>query len=173
MAEPTASSGIQSAAAETALPAVGPHESDNTFMKGLLLLRSRPARGQMNMIKMIGLGGLFTAFWGVMYGSYFGYEWFPPVIMSPMGDPLSMLIMCFGFGILHLVTGLVTKMVVSFKAGDWQAAVFDAMPWVMILVGLPLLAGSMLGVAWLPAAGMALVIAGAALVLAVLVAVSL
>ena len=132
---------------------------------GLLLLRSRPARSQMNMIKMIGLGGLFTAFWGVMYGSYFGYEWFPPVIMSPMGDPLSMLIMCFGFGILHLVTGLVTKMVVSFKAGDWQAAVFDAMPWVMILVGLPLLAGSMLGVAWLPAAGMALVIAGAALIL--------
>lgn len=132
---------------------------------GLLLLRSRPARGQMNMIKMIGLGGLFTAFWGVMYGSYFGYEWFPPVIMSPMGDPLSMLIMCFGFGILHLVTGLVTKMVVSFKAGDWQTAVFDAMPWVMILLGLPLLAGSMLGVAWLPAAGMALVIAGAALIL--------
>ncbi len=132
---------------------------------GLLLLRSRPARGQMNMIKMIGLGGLFTAFWGVMYGSYFGYEWFPPVIMSPMGDPLSMLIMCFAFGILHLVTGLVTKMVISLKAGDWQTAVFDAMPWVMILVGLPMLAGSMLGAAWLPPVGLALAIGGAALIL--------
>ncbi len=43
MAEPIASSGIQSTAAETALPAAGPHESDNTFMKGLLLLRSSVA----------------------------------------------------------------------------------------------------------------------------------
>jgi V/A-type H+-transporting ATPase subunit I len=118
----------------------------------------------MGMIKMLCLGGLFTTFWGIMYGSYFGYEWFRPVIVSPMADPLLTLVMCFGFGIVHLVAGLIAKMVACFQDGDWQSAVFDALPWVLILLGAPCFAGSLLGLAWLSKVGEISILLGAGLV---------
>ena len=95
-------------------------------------------RGEMaKLVKVIGFSGLPTMVFGVVFGSYFGAEWFPPLIgFSLLDGILPVLIMSCGVGILHIFTGMIVKAVAAFKAGDWQTAVFDNIAWMILIGGL-------------------------------------
>lgn len=103
----------------------------------------------MSMMKMFIYCGISTMFWGIMFGSYFGDaitvigETFfgktitiPAVWMSPLDDPMRMLIFCFLFGIIHLFLGLGLKGYVLLKDGHVVDFICDVVLWFLLLLGL-------------------------------------
>ncbi len=119
-------------------------------------------------VKVLFWGGLSTMVWGVLVGTFFGLDFdvlfgtkdMFPLLVDPMGDPITMLILCFGLGVLHILFGVGLKMKMSFQRGDWQTAIFDNFSWMLIIIGL-------LGLA-LPATqtvGIIMAIAGALMIL--------
>ena len=101
------------------------------------------------LAKVLFWGGLSTVVWGVLVGTFFGLDFDVlfgtnnvfPLLVDPMDDPIGMLILCFGLGILHILFGVALKMKMAFEAGDWQTAIFDNLSWIMIVLGLIVFAG--------------------------------
>jgi V/A-type H+-transporting ATPase subunit I len=58
------------------------------------------------------------------------------MLLDPMSNPMIMLGLCFGLGILHIVAGYLVGAYDKFRQGDWQSAVFDQLSWVLITLGL-------------------------------------
>ena len=93
-------------------------------------------------------GGISTAVWGVLVGTFFGMDFDTllgtnnmfPLLVDPMSNPIGMLILCFGLGVLHILFGVALKMKLSFSRGDWQTAIFDNLSWILIVCGLILYA---------------------------------
>lgn len=89
-------------------------------------------------------GGISTMVWGVLVGTFFGMDFDTlfgttnvfPLFVDPMADPINMLILCFGLGVIHILFGVALKMKLSFSRGDWQSAIFDSFSWILIIVGL-------------------------------------
>lgn len=100
------------------------------------LKRAKPSGMMKQLIGLIGLCGIATIFWGIMYGSYFGVELFKPVLFSPMTSPLPMLGLCFGLGLIHILTGLILKMKMEFKRKNYFNTICDQGLWVLLLVGI-------------------------------------
>lgn len=105
--------------------------------------------------RVLAWGGLSTAIWGIFVGSFFGISRTPasgaifdtvsaffdrlgifPVWLDPMTDSMQMLALCLGLGILHMVSGYLINAIECFKRGDWKAAIFDEISWVLIILGL-------------------------------------
>ena len=113
-------------------------------------------------------GGLSTIVWGVLVGTCFGMDFDVlfgttdrfPLLVDPMSDPISMLILCFGLGVLHILFGIGLKMKMAFSQGDWQTAMFDNFSWILIIVGLLGLA-----VPSLSTVGIIMALAGALMIL--------
>ncbi|MEZ4628697.1 MAG: V-type ATP synthase subunit I [Eubacteriales bacterium] len=89
-------------------------------------------------------GGISTMVWGALVGTIFGMDFDTllgtnnlfPLFVDPMENPIGMLILCFGLGVLHILFGVALKMKVAFSRGDWQSAIFDSFSWILIVVGL-------------------------------------
>ena len=89
-------------------------------------------------------GGISTIVWGVLVGTFFGMDFdvlfgtknLFPILVDPMENPIGMLILCFGLGVLHILFGVILKMKVAFSNGDWQTAIFDSLSWILIVLGL-------------------------------------
>lgn len=92
------------------------------------------------LVTVLMYGGFTTAFWGIMFGSYFGEAMFPPLIgFAPLDDPLMTLVLCFGIGALHLFCGFIVAAYYQFKAGDILGGIADNLCWILILCGLAML----------------------------------
>lgn len=134
-----------------------------------LFLKYKKPTGMMGgLAHVMFWGGLSTIVWGVLVGSFFGLDFDVlfgtkdvfPLLVDPMAEPINMLILCFGLGVLHILFGVAIKMKMCFDHGDWQGAIFDNLSWIMIVLGL-------IGLA-LPATktvGMIMTIAGALMIL--------
>lgn len=89
-------------------------------------------------------GGISTIVWGALVGTFFGMDFdvlfgtdnLFPLFVDPMENPIGMLVLCFGLGVLHILFGVALKMKLSFSRGDWQTAIFDSLSWMLIIVGL-------------------------------------
>lgn len=53
-----------------------------------------------------------------------------------MNEPLKMLALCFGLGILHLALGMLTKAYLLIRDGDIMGAVCDQFSWLILFTGL-------------------------------------
>lgn len=103
---------------------------------GLFIKIGKP-RGEFGkLMKVLLYSSITTAFWGVMFGSYFGATWFPPVLFIPLDAPVPTLLLCMVIGALHIFSGIILSMVNCFRAGDWKAAIFDNLSWIVLLTGL-------------------------------------
>lgn len=105
------------------------------------------------MVRMFFLCGLSTVFWGAMFGGWFG-DFFQvaadvifgrkltiePVWFDPLDDPARLLVWSLAFGIIHLFYGMGIRAAMLIKRGRWKDAVYDVMPWYMVIIG---------GVMWL------------------------
>lgn len=139
--------------------------------------KAKPAGMMGDLAHVIMWGGISTIVWGVLIGTFFGMDWNAlfglgdggpfPLIVNPNTDPIMMLLLCFGLGLIHIVCGVCIKIYMCFRDGDWQAAVFDNISWLMIIFGLLIFAGgSMLFDApALGTAGIVIALVGAAMVL--------
>ncbi len=118
------------------------------------LLKKYPdmAKGMKQMMTLFLYCGISTAFWGVMFGSYFGdvvpivAETFfhksvtiPALWFVPLDDPMRLLMYSFLFGLIHLFAGLGIKgymLLKEHKAMDFFCSVGL---WYMLLIGLILM----------------------------------
>ena len=111
---------------------------------GLVMLAvkkiKRPTGDFAKLVNVMMYSSIPGIFWGVMYGSYFGAEWFPPVLFSPLDNILGAMILALIVGVLHLFTGITIKAVMNIKAGRWLDAITDQIAWMTLITGCGLLA---------------------------------
>lgn len=95
----------------------------------------------------------FTMLMGALFGSYFGNagdillqhitgnsNTQLPRIADPLKQPMTVLMMALAIGLAHLFTGYATGFVVKWKNGDVKGAVFEQLPWMLIIIAVALLA---------------------------------
>ncbi|MDK9710362.1 V-type ATP synthase subunit I [Acidaminobacter sp.] len=83
--------------------------------------------------------GLSTAFFGVLYGSYFGDLFsaqITPVWLDPSSNPMSVLYVAIGMGVIHIYVGLGIKAWNLIRNGKIMDAVYDSGLWVVTLSGI-------------------------------------
>lgn len=121
----------------------------------LYIKKKKPTGMSAGISRVLFWGGLSTIAWGVLTGSFFGItrtdtsggvftmigQFFDrigifPAWIDPMKNSMAMLGLCFGLGILHIVAGYLVGAIDRFSKGDWKAAIFDQISWVLITLGL-------------------------------------
>ena len=125
----------------------------------------KPKGGTLKLINIILYSGIPTIIWGIIFGSYFGFNlkedfglsfvWYA---FSPMDNPIMMLLVSIIVGALHLMTGLVVKIYIDIKEKDYIDLFSKNLSWILILSGI--------GVFFLSKiAGLVLVLIGVLLIL--------
>ena len=121
----------------------------------------KPRGETAKLMNVMLYSSITTIIFGVLFGSYFGEELFPSVLpFTAMEDPVKMLIITIVVGVLHIFTGMITKIVLLIKEGLWLEAIFDQVSWMMIILGI--------GFIFLPnmtTAGIVIAVIGALIVL--------
>lgn len=79
-----------------------------------------------------------TIFWGVMFGSYFGFS-LPPILFNPLDVPMTMLIFTLVVGVLQIYSGMIIKVIESSRDGHFLDGLFDQISWMLLLTGLMML----------------------------------
>lgn len=109
----------------------------------LFLKKVKPVGGTRKLVKVIWYSSIPTIIWGIIFGSYFGFNlkedfglsfawyWF-----NPMKDPIQLLLVSIVVGVLHLVTGLIVKAIICFKHKAYSEMLSKNISWVLILLGL-------------------------------------
>jgi V/A-type H+/Na+-transporting ATPase subunit I len=118
-----------------------------TIICALALFKFKVKGRMRQTFKLFFQCGLSAIFWGLMFGGYFGDMVtvissnrivIPPILFDPLKNPTILMLVSVGFGIIHLFTGMATKMFILIRSGDWQGAVLDVVPWYLLILGLPL-----------------------------------
>ena len=105
--------------------------------------------GMRKFMKMFMYCGISTAFWGFMFGSFFGdavnviaTTFFnrpdirlAPIWFEPVSLPMKMLVFAFLIGIIHLFTGLGIKFYTCVRNGSLKDGIYDAVFWYMLVGG--------------------------------------
>ncbi len=116
------------------------------ILVGGLILRKlmKPKGGMLKIFNVIIYSGIPTIFWGIMFGSYFGmapkdifgvdlWFWFSPM----EGDgAIMMLLVSIVVGALHLITGLIVKIVMCIKEKKYVEMLSKNLSWILIMVGI-------------------------------------
>ena len=101
----------------------------------LLVLKLKKPTGMFRKITtVIMICGISTALWGLFFGTIFSIDGIPSII-NPLEDAMSMLILCLGVGVLHLLFGLGIGAYTNIKNGKIKDAIFDHISWMMVLIG--------------------------------------
>lgn len=110
-----------------------------TILKKLM----KPKGGMLKLINVITYSGIPTIFWGILFGSYFGFapgeifgDLFTWYWFNPMNEPITMLLVSIVVGVLHLITGLIVKIVICFREKRYAELLAKNLSWIFILVGI-------------------------------------
>lgn len=116
-------------------------------------------RGEMGkLVTVLLYASITTAFWGVMFGSYFGATWFKPILFVPLENPIPMLVLSFAVGILHIFCGLIVNAIELIKQGRTGEAIGHDFGWIALVTGLILLVVAPAAGKWLTIAGLAMIV---------------
>ena len=121
----------------------------------VLMKYKRMESGLNKMLRLFFWCGLSTAFWGFMYGGFFGdaidvvaHTFFgvpettqvlKPIWFAPLENPMRLLIYCMLFGLIHLFAGLGMKGYEYLKNKDIVGFISDIVSWYMFITGLVLM----------------------------------
>ena len=101
-----------------------------------------PRKTMKSLAKIIMYSGITTMIWGIIFNSFFGAEFnavfkFIPSyhIVSPMNDSMLMLVLSVAVGALHILTGIVMKMVRDIKDHDILELLGKDLSWFLVLAG--------------------------------------
>jgi V/A-type H+-transporting ATPase subunit I len=107
--------------------------------------------GTKKMMRMLGLCGISTMIWGLIYGSFFGnaaetilktffgIKFTFPTLVDPLNQPMTVLILACSLGVVHVFVGMGIKAYIMIRKGNLLGAVFDVGLWYVFLIGLPLI----------------------------------
>lgn len=89
---------------------------------GFLLYRLK----KMNLAAIISLAGIWSTFFGFMYGSIFGFEEIlEPVWMRPMDNIMTTLMLAIGFGMFLILLAMVINLINAVRAKDLGRFLFS------------------------------------------------
>ncbi len=92
----------------------------------LLILKKTKAKGMMGQIlSVVAIGGIATLIWGVILGSWFGEALLPSLWFNPLKEPIKMLLLCLGLGLIHISFGVFMKAWALIKQRKFLAVIFD------------------------------------------------
>lgn len=147
----------------------------------VLFLKLKKPKGALKNLAMIfAFSSIPSIIFGVLTGSFFGATfdllkvvggWFgrsdlSAIVLQPVDDPLPMLIFSLGLGILHIITGLILKIINEVRRKDILSALADGLSWILILTGAVVaVLGMVTPVTILSTIGLVLVGVGALLIL--------
>ena len=127
----------------------------------LFVMKFCHLRGIMDqMFRLVLLCGVTTAVMGFAFGGFFGdmlkvvyvdlmgvppeampgwVQWFNNgPLFNPMNDPMRMMVLSVGLGVIHLLTGMAIHMYMEARDGQWLEGVLDVIPWWVLFAGLGL-----------------------------------
>lgn len=105
-------------------------------MFGAFLKIKKPKGDFGKLVRVLFYSSFTTILFGVLFGSYFGAEWFPPILFVPLEDPITMMIVCLVIGVLHMFCGMGIAIAEKVKNGKPLDAIFDELSWMVLLTGL-------------------------------------
>jgi V/A-type H+-transporting ATPase subunit I len=126
----------------------------------LMLKKFKVEGGAKKLFSMLFIAGFFTFGIGLITGGIFGIEFthLPAsfmflkklALLNPMRDPMAFLAICLGLGLIHLLLGITLELWEDLKRKDIVSAVLDHASWIVlilgiILVAMPILKGFFLG----------------------------
>ena len=89
---------------------------------GFLLYRMKG----MRLAGIISLAGIWSTFFGFMYGSLFGFEEILPAVwMRPMDDIMGTLMMAIAFGGVLILIAMILNIVNAIRAREYGRLIFD------------------------------------------------
>ena len=100
-----------------------------------------PNKSAYNLWFLIGVGGISSIFWGMLFGSYFGFsnaeiDVLPKGVMpSPQNEPIPLLLFCLLMGALQIVVGFIMRGINYFKHGKFSEGVVNGFAWAIFLSG--------------------------------------
>ena len=90
-------------------------------------------------------GGISTFIWGMIFGGWFGETWHPLIpSLVPMENPMGVLILALGLGVVHIMYGMAINGVRLIKQKKYIESIVETWDWFFIYIGLFLFAGNML-----------------------------
>ena len=117
-----------------------------------ILWRYKPEGMMKKLIGLLAICGISTFGWGILFGGWFGNVAeavtngkfiLQPVWFNPLDNPMKLLIWSFVLGFLHIYAAMGMDIYTKWKNGAKADAIFDTVPWLLVLIGLPLAAAPM------------------------------
>ena len=130
----------------------------------LMLKILKPDKKMHDNLKLFQYCGIFTVFWGLVFGSIFGdapaviykmvtgneitmQQMLPWPVLDTQKDALTIMILSIGLGLVHILVGMGCKFYVCWKEKQYAQALFDTGLWMTMLIGFAVLGA---GIAALP-----------------------
>ncbi|EFX94606.1 V-type ATP synthase subunit I [Streptococcus sanguinis] len=95
--------------------------------------------GLAKNLRFFRLLGVAVIIWGLVYGSFFGFE-LPFALISTSSDAMTILVISVVFGFVTVLAGLFLSGLKNIRLKDYAEAYNEGFAWVLILLGLLLLA---------------------------------
>ncbi len=122
------------------------------LLGGLFLLKkAHLGPGGKKLIRMLTICGVSTIIWGLIYGSFFGdlpavvastffnSDFALPMLIDPLNEPMTVLVLSMALGLLHTFVGMALSMYLMCKRHNVFGAIFDVGVWYLILIGMLML----------------------------------
>jgi V/A-type H+/Na+-transporting ATPase subunit I len=130
------------------------------ILAALALILSYKMKSARKFLMLIFAGGIFSVFAGAIFNGWFGD--LPQYLgmegffsrLAILGDPvksnegsMNFFRLALALGVIQVIFGLFIKFFDSLKRKDWEAAFFDGLPWIIIIIPLVIiLLSSQIGV---------------------------
>ncbi len=112
-----------------------------TAVSLFLLKRFKPTGEGANLIKIIFWSGISTIIIGALTGGWFGIDvavlpqlFQKMMVINPIVNPLDMLKLAFGLGIIQIFTGIIIKACANIRDRRFIDAILDQALWIILLV---------------------------------------
>lgn len=115
---------------------------------GIIIKKFKVEGSFGKILKTLFYAGVSTIFFGIMFGSWFGDAItaaakvffkadfvIKPVWLNPLEDPMTVLIVSFALGLIHLFVGLGVKAYMLIRDGHILDAIYDVGFWYLFIIG--------------------------------------
>ena len=110
------------------------------FIGTLLMIKIRKPRGGFKkLLQVFMYSSVSTMIFGIITGSLFGIGFqeiipsLPPIFISPVEEPMIVLIASLVLGVFHIISALVFKAIHLVREKDYLGALAEAVSWILIL----------------------------------------
>lgn len=105
----------------------------------LIFKLMHPGKSSSKMLMVLFFGAIATAVAGAIYNTWFGFSLGFYKLLDPIGDPMPVMMLCMGLGVIHLFAGLCVGIYMNVKRGKPLDALYDQVSWMLLVTGLIML----------------------------------